>query len=204
MRLCSPTIPVLPLRFEGLLPELCFRTTPLLQVQDLTSDYFDVSNPGLLWKGVGRSRKSCPKREKEKEKHRTPSGRGRRAQLHSPLLERLFLHDICTPVPLYTVQGIPSFCLLLGVLLEPRLLTPRPCHPPPSLLTWYRVKCRIKHLIIICQTGAASQSRQPSMACYLRLINQRTCERKSQQPRQKDSDGTISATFRSQPYRVPE
>lgn len=39
------------------------------------------------------------------------------------------------------------------------------------------------------------------MARYLRL-NQQTCGRESQQPRQKDSNGITPATFCSQPYRV--
>lgn len=38
-------------------------------------------------------------------------------KLHSPLLERLFLHDICTPAPLYTVPVLPSFCRLVDVVL---------------------------------------------------------------------------------------
>lgn len=45
---------------------------------------------------------------------------------------------------------LPGSCRLVDVVvLEHRLLTPRACHPPRSLLTWYRVKCSIKHLIII-------------------------------------------------------
>lgn len=137
----------------------------------------DPENP-LLNEGKKRKSTELPVEEAEEPK------------LHSPLLERLFLHDICATAPLYTVQGLSSFCRFnvgrRGAWPSPTL-TPRACHPPRSLLTCLRLRIQcnsIKHLIIIRQTGAAAQRHQLSMACYLRLINQRPCRRKSQQPRQ--------------------
>lgn len=101
-------------------------------------------------------------------------------------------------------QGLPNSCRLVDVVLEHRLLTPRPCHPPRSLPTWHRVNCSMKHLIVIWQIGAAFQRRQLSMARYLRLNQPTYMQTVIPEIPAKDSNGIISATFRSQPYRVRE
>lgn len=146
----------------------------------------DPENP------VPNERKEKKSTELPVEEAEKPNSTHRYWNAYSCMTSARWLH--CTQCK----QGLPSSCRLVDVVLEHRLLTPRACHPPRSLPTWHCLNCSMKHLIIIWQTGAASQRHQLSMARYLRL-NQPTCRLGSQKSRQRTAMESFQPHFAPSP-----